>query len=96
MPENSVTNISSDYASLDHGGKANKFNVKNNVVVKNADMSLECDELEVDSLKSGEEKIGEIRARGNVRMSTDLRKASANALSIFPSKNEAVLSGNPR
>ncbi len=95
LPENSVTNISSDYASLDHGGKANKFNVKNNVVVKNADMSLECDELEVDSLKSGEEKIGEIRARGNVRMSTDLRKASANALSIFPSKNEAVLSGNP-
>lgn len=93
--QSSITKISSDYASLDHGGKANKFNVKKNVLVKNADMRLECDELEVDSLKSGEDKIGEIRARGNVRMSTDLRKASSEALTILPSKNQAVLSGNP-
>ena len=49
--DSSVTDIFSDYASLDHGGKANKFNVKKNVRVSNADMKLECDELEVDSKK---------------------------------------------
>ena len=93
--DSSVTDIFSDYASLDHGGKANKFNVKKNVRVSNADMKLECDELEVDSKKSGAEKIGEIRARGNVRMSTNLRRAAAGELRLFPAEAKAVLTLSP-
>ena len=85
---------SSDYASLNHAGNSNLFELSGNVRVASDDMDIDCDKMEVDAAKHGGAR--EISASGNVRMKRGKISAQSGSAVVVPANSTALLRGNPQ